>query len=101
MKIAGMVTLYNPDELISENICSYLDDIHKLYVIDNSDNSNKMLLPQNSKIIYMPNYKNVGIASALNIAAKAAIADGYNWLLTMDQDSKFNKKDVEKLCEYI
>jgi rhamnosyltransferase len=31
----------------------------------------------------------VGIAGALNVAARRAIDQGFSWLLTMDQDSKF------------
>lgn len=101
MKMAGVVTLYNPDTDIINNIMSYLDDIDRLYVIDNSDNSNEEGLPRSKKIIYIPNYENLGVATTLNMASKRAIEEGYKWLLTMDQDSKFKKGDVKKMLLYL
>lgn len=101
MKIAGMVTLYNPDKDVTKNIQSYLEDLTVLYVIDNSNNDNKNLLPKSKKIVYIPNYKNVGVATALNVAAKKAIEAGYKWLLTMDQDSRFKKDSLKKMIAHI
>ena len=66
MKIAGMVTLYNPDNSVKQNIESYLLEIDKLYVVDNTpDKENIHLLPNSSKIEYLPQYDNIGVASAL------------------------------------
>lgn len=102
MKVAGIVTLYHPDQEVLDNIKSYLSDIDKLYVIDNTpDIENKDVLPKSDKIVYLPNHKNIGVASALNIGARNAIAEGYQWLLTMDQDSKFQKGSIEKMISYI
>lgn len=102
MKIAGMVTLYNPDNSVKQNIESYLPEIDKLYVVDNTpDKENIHLLPNSSKIEYLPQYDNIGVASALNIAARKAIKDKYTWLLTMDQDSKFKKNQLSKMIDYI
>ena len=102
MKIAGIVTLYNPDLEISKNIESYLMDLDKLYIIDNTPNKeNKKLLPKSKKIEYLPQYDNLGVATALNIGAKKAIKDKYEWLLTMDQDSKFKKNQLNKMIKYI
>jgi rhamnosyltransferase len=96
MKIAGIVVLYNPDENIIDNIKSYLDNIEVLYVVDNSTekrigiiNTIKSL----NKIIYIDNNGNKGIANALNVGANLAIRAGYEWLLTMDQDSTFISGD--------
>ena len=41
MKVAGVVTLYNPDNSINQNIKSYINDIDFLFVVDNSS-SNKI-----------------------------------------------------------
>ena len=101
MKYAGTVILYQPDKSIKENIMSYLPYLDKLYVIDNSLNSNEKLLPKSSKIVYCCNYENLGIAKSLNMACEKAIKDGYDYLLTMDQDSKFINKEIEKLFKYV
>jgi rhamnosyltransferase len=91
--LSGCVILYNPKVFVFKNIESYLGHLDILYVIDNSEiidvqfaNTLKLI---SSKIVYVPQSKNVGIASALNIAARLAINSKYNWLLTMDQDSYF------------
>ncbi len=44
---------------------------------------------------------NKGIAAALNVAKNRAINENYKWLLTMDQDSRFNESDIEKFKNYI
>lgn len=102
LKIAGMVTLYNPTDDDIKNINTYLDDIDVLYVIDNTEgNSNEKRLPKSKKIKYYFKNENVGVAKALNIAAEKAIKDKYNWLLTMDQDTTFNKGVISKMKEVI
>ena len=102
IKLAGVVVFYNPDADVKENIKSYLSSLDKLYVIDNSPNSdNKSKLPKSKKIEYIPYGENKGVAIALNDAAKRAIANNYEWLLTMDQDSKFVHEKVNKMLEYL
>ncbi len=98
-KIAGVVVLYNPPEDFENNIKTYIDDLDVLYVIDNSNNKNKLF--KNDKIVYIFNNENIGVAKALNIGAAKAIEKKYNWLLTMDQDTKFNKGVMKRMTNYI
>ena len=54
IKLAGMVTLYNPSEDNISNISNYIDVIDKLYIFDNSDGvDNSNMLPKNKKIVYV------------------------------------------------
>lgn len=99
MKLAAVVVWYNPEHNEKDNIKSYLRYIDKLYIVDNSKKENKY--ENNAKIKYIYNGDNLGIATALNIGAKEAIKDKYDWLLTMDQDTCFKKDDVQKIFEYI
>ena len=102
IKIAGMVTLYNPTDKDIKNISSYINDIDVLYVIDNTEGeSNEKRLPKNDKIKYYFKNENVGVATALNDAARLAIKDKYNWLLTMDQDTTFKKGVIPRMKEII
>lgn len=102
MKIAAIVVLYNPSNKIKDNILSYLNNIDKLYVIDNTVNkNNESLLPKSKKIKYISNNKNLGIASALNMGAKEALKDGYHWMLTMDQDSKFKGNNLQGMIDWL
>jgi rhamnosyltransferase len=89
---AGVIVLFNPDKNVIENINSYIDYIDILVAVDNSEilNENFMnFLSSNPKICYIQNNTNQGIAKALNQGAKFAVKNCYSWLLTMDQDSRF------------
>ncbi len=100
--IAAIVVLYNPDNEVLSNINSYIDQVDKLYAVDNSDNLNSVLVERiklNNRIEYISNHGNVGIAAALNVGVKKAIAEGYEYLLTMDQDSEASPLMVSKLLE--
>lgn len=93
LPIAAAVILYNPDAIIIQNIESYSNQVDLIIAIDNSDCINHDLinvLVKNPKIQYINNNGNQGIAHALNTGAAKAIAKGYQWLLTMDQDSSFS-----------
>ena len=101
MRVAMMITWYNPNDENINNISEYLKFVDKLYIVDNSSNNNKDLLKNNKKIKYIPNMKNLGIATALNIAANKAIEDGYDFLVTMDQDSLLSKDNYDDMVNYI
>ncbi|MBC5992108.1 glycosyltransferase family 2 protein [Pontibacter cellulosilyticus] len=97
--IAGVVVLYNPDSEVLNNLRSYCNSISKLYIVDNSECPSEELIV-NLKLInaeYIPFNQNQGIAKALNIGASRAIEDGFDWLLTMDQDSEATKGMVQEL----
>ena len=85
MKLAGVVVWYHPNINDVQNIFSYINDLDRLYIFDNSDNkNNRKFVPDSKKIKYISKKKNLGIATALNYAAKEAIREGYEFLLTMD-----------------
>jgi rhamnosyltransferase len=98
MKKAGVVILYNPDiQDVRKNISSYINFLDKLYVFDNSSVSHSNEITDlSSKIEYTANLKNDGISLVLNLIANKAIAENYDILLTMDQDSFFSKQMITK-----
>lgn len=99
MKLSGVVVWYNPGIQEVNNIKSYLYELDKLFIVDNSIENNEQLLEtldNNCNIEYISNRDNLGIAKALNIGCKNAIEQGYNWILTMDQDSEFEENIIEK-----
>jgi rhamnosyltransferase len=103
-KIAAVVILYNPDKEVYNNIMTYLDQTDKLFIVDNSEKVNyslteKIKLLKNTE--YICNNSNIGIAAALNLGAGKALNEGYDFLLTMDQDSKASSGMVEKLLKII
>lgn len=104
-KIAAIVVLYNPTENIFDNLYTYLDQLEKIYIVDNSETTidkkiaEKILSVPNTSYIF--NGSNIGIASALNLGAQTAINEGYNYLLTMDQDSSAPPQMVNTLYSVI
>lgn len=102
IKLAAMVTLYNPNKENINNINNYINSVEKLYVFDNTDGKdNKDLLPKNKKIVYITNKENKGIAYSMNVCARKAIDDGYKYLLTMDQDSKMTSSIIDRMLEFL
>jgi rhamnosyltransferase len=102
-KIAGTVILYYPERNTIFNILSYAGNIDKLYIIDNSEKNNQQLIDEIGldahAYTYIHDGVNQGIALRLNQAARLAIAEGYEWLLTMDQDSAFDKQGINSYLQ--
>jgi rhamnosyltransferase len=97
MKLAGVIILFNPNEDILQNILTYNNSLKRLYVIDNSEQFNnnlQRLIEKNNEILYIHDGLNEGISKRLNQAAQKAIDEGYEWLLTMDQDSYFDQETI-------
>lgn len=104
-KIAACFVLYNPDESLISNINSVLSQVSKIYLIDNSEkelNNNLTTFFQTEhKLKHIKLGSNLGIAEALNIALKLAEEDNFEFLLTLDQDSKASDSMVQKLFDII
>lgn len=92
-RLSAVVILYHPDATCSDNIKSYLEHVDILYVIDNSPQKNDFPadIIKSPKVKYFSDLENRGIAARLNEALQYSAAAGYDWLLTMDQDSSFEK----------
>jgi len=104
LKIAGVVVLYNPDDTVLENIKSYINQVEKLYIYDNSDVKNTALieaLNRTGHCHYISFSKNEGIAKALNYSAELAISEGYDFLLTMDQDSIVPDRMIVRMLDSV
>lgn len=106
-RIAAGIVLYNPDDInrVQQCIESVLEQIEHVYIFDNSVQPVQLL--KTSQITYVTKAngdepscekvnnvvnsskvnKNYGIAYALNRIMERAQQDGFDWVLTMDQDS--------------
>ena len=67
--VYALVTLYNPENTVAENMKKLQQYVDKIYLIDNSatDNANQFL---SRKIKYIPNYANFGLSAAFNKVLK-------------------------------
>jgi rhamnosyltransferase len=94
--IASVITYYPTQETV-DNILSYYDYVDEILIIDNTDSQ-----PENfynnfsgwAKLTVISNGQNLGLGTALNIAAREAVKRGYEWMLTMDQDSAFEPAQI-------
>lgn len=90
--LAGSVILYNPDDHVLEYVASYIDNLDKLFVIDNqggADVASRIAAQAPQKVAVIKNSENEGIAKPLNRVLRLCEEEGFDLLLTMDQDSRF------------
>lgn len=94
--IIAVVVWYNPTTKQAQNILSYIHEVRRVVVVDNSTASNLHLLVEVDKGLYeyIPLKSNLGIATALNKGCEEAIGLNAKWILTMDQDSCWNKEQL-------
>lgn len=98
--IAAVVVLYNPGAGFLGNLESIKDRVAALFVVDNSDSGESPLLAElmaQKNVTLIRNSGNNGIAAALNQAARAAVDRGFEFLLTLDQDSRPHPGMIEAL----
>lgn len=104
MKAAVVVVWFNPDKIEGsdtavENILSYSKFFGKVYVVDNSSYDNSELAEKLKSCVYISNKNANGIAGALNKGCAMALKDGFDWVITMDQDSSFNEDVIVQFLE--
>ena len=101
MKIAAILILYNPYEqveFIKNNLNIYSEQFDKIYLVDNSPEPSNLFENISGKIVYFHNRNLGGIAGAQNVGCSKAMEDGFEWAMTLDQDSTFTP---EKLKTYL
>ena len=91
MKIMAGIVLYNPDiERLVNNFLSVAEQVDYVLIVDNGseniDEVEKQFQLFNDCLM-VKNGKNLGIAKALNQILDFANNQGYDWVLTLDQDS--------------
>ncbi|RYC68543.1 MULTISPECIES: glycosyltransferase [Spirosoma] len=104
IKVAGAIVLYNSEISVIDNIKSYINQVDTLFVVDNSETINESLIMSLEtffNIKYIFNGQNLGIANALNIAANAAINHGFDYLLTMDDDTLVPDNMVARMVTFL
>ena len=85
---AGIVT-YNPDiERLDENINAIKKQVSQVVIVDNGSFQNlESRYASQEGIFVIRNAENEGIACALNQICSYALDNGFEWAVTLDQDS--------------
>ena len=104
--ITAGIVLYNSNiDRLWENINAVKDQVDQIIFFDNSSNNiksiEKLIFSQDIKFHILKSTKNEGIAFALNEIAKYAINQGYDWLLTLDDDSVIYPELIASYRKYL
>ena len=87
MKIAAGIVVYNPQiDRLEDCINQLRGQVECIILYDNSTEDNGISSAFDN-VIYMTSHKNIGIASALNKIFLKGKELGYDWIITMDQDT--------------
>lgn len=104
MKLIASIVTYNPDLVrLKQNVEAIEPQVGKVVVVDNGSknlNDIEILVSRYSNIHIIKNMGNLGIATALNEAAGYAKGQGYEWIITLDQDSVAPANLVETYLPY-
>lgn len=98
--VFAIIVTYNADDGVIDNIKALAPQVQEMVVVDNGaaqDCRSWMKFCSENGINVILNEKNLGIAKALNIGAEYGCKKGYDYILTMDQDSKMEEGSVDKL----
>ena len=101
----GIVT-YQPDkQRLQENILSALtnQEAGHVFIVDNhSSNLSdiQQLVADYPRTVLVENDDNKGIAHALNQIAECAEKQGYEWVVTLDQESVMPKRSMDEYEQY-
>lgn len=102
--IAVGIVSFNPEiNRLRDNINAVLNQVDHVYIFDNgSYNSEKLqdLVSNNSKVTLKLSLENKGLAYALNALMNMAVVDGFEWMISMDQDSILQSDTVKQFLEY-
>ncbi|QZA78314.1 glycosyltransferase family 2 protein [Deefgea tanakiae] len=111
--IAAVVVTYNGDASLKKTLLALLEQVSFIIVVDNGsiDNTKSIVLSlgDSNKFRLIELSANMGLGYALNAGIRYAYASGYDWVLTMDQDSiicdgmidafiSFIKENNEEVC---
>ncbi len=92
MSICACIVLFNPDiKKLKSNIEAIVNQVDGFVIVDNASDKNKSVynLCQEYKCISLiQNDENKGIAMALNQGNSWAYDHGFQWIITLDQDSQ-------------
>lgn len=103
-KIAAMVILYHYTEQNIQAIESYVGQVEKVYCFDNSEIEQidlKCKLLRNTNVEYLTCHQNIGLSVAINKVAQRAISEGFQWLITFDQDSRASKNMIVVMRDFL
>lgn len=91
MKILAGIVTFNPElDRLKDNIAAVQPQVEQVIIVDNGSDNLIQIQEQFQNATILPLNDNKGIAAALNVIGQYAIDNGYDWFLTLDQDTVVN-----------
>lgn len=102
--VCCVIVTYNIGERFYSCYNAIAKQVEKVIIVDNRSNQETISiikkLSENQNTISIFNKENLGIASALNIGIKRALDEGFQWILTMDNDSIATNDMIKDMLEH-
>lgn len=99
MKLCTVIILFHPDkESLKKSLSALVEETDGVFCWKNSFISEECLeiIKSYDKVKTIGNENNIGIGKALNESVKVAQLENFTHVLTMDQDSYFDKNMISK-----
>jgi rhamnosyltransferase len=100
-EVCAVLVSYHPDRDLPSRIGRILEQVGALTIVDNGSDETELgmlkALAADSRISLVSNPRNLGVACALNIGVRRALALGFAWILLFDQDSLIDPDMVPSL----
>jgi len=104
-RVCAVIVTYNGGATILSTATAIIDQVDHLVIIDNCSGEDTLKPIEGIKREFSPkvtlirNQQNRGLAAALNQGVKVALNGGFEWVLTLDQDSEAEGNMVCKMLE--
>jgi len=98
MKTGLIVVFFHPDPETIKQSLTFTSLFERVYIFDNTEGEHlnrQRVIACSPGAIYLHKKENLGMAVALNIAARQALKDGLDGVVTMDQDSRWNESELK------
>ncbi len=104
-QIVATIVTFNPQfEIFEKNILAIYSQVSNIIIVDNGSANIRLFQQQlktYTKLYWILNTENIGIAAALNQAVLYAESIKAEWLLTLDQDSVVPDNLIRTYQQYI
>ncbi|MDX6286399.1 MAG: rhamnosyltransferase [Frankiales bacterium] len=104
--VIALIVSYNCSELIERSVLAAIDQVARIYVVDNGSDADTRAALARLRDAYGPDRlhitlldRNVGIAEGLNVALESARVSEWSYALTLDHDTEIASGAVGLLTE--
>jgi rhamnosyltransferase len=102
-RVCAIVVTHHPDARVGERVAGIASQVDVVLVVDNGSPAESRArlraLEQAGRIRLIENAENQGVATALNQGARWASAQGFPWVLLLDQDTEADPDLVRALLQ--